>query len=139
MSSTKFLVQAAVMSALTSSTAFMASVGSRVYDTPPDNLVYPYACIESCTTIPANRHQRKGWKHLFTFGVYTQPGLAGSYPMESIYKEMDAVINLKKYALTSSYTMITAQLISKNDFKQNDIVGSNITYDLTVFDSTNVT
>lgn len=139
MSSAKFLIQSAIMSALTSSTAFMALVGSRVYDSPPDNLIYPYACIENCTTLPANRHQRKGWKHLFTFGVYTQPGLSGGYPTEVIYKEMDEVINLKKYALTGSYTMITAQLVSKNDFKKNDIVGSNITYNLTVFDSSNVT
>ena len=139
MSSSKFLVQSAVMLALTSSTAFMASISNRLSDSPPDNQTYPYACIEYCTTLPANRHQRKGWKDLLTFGIVTQPGRLGTYQLENIFANMDQVINLKKYALTGSYTMVKAQLVSKNDYKKNDIVGSNVTYDLTVHDSTDIT
>jgi len=137
--SSKFEVQTALFSALTSSSTLMSAINNNIYDHMPDNSGYPYVALAACSTLPANRHGRKGWRHLFTFEVATQPGTLGSYTREAIAGEIDKVLNLKTFNLTTTaYNLVKGQLVSDNDYEDNDIWGKNITYDFTVHDSTDL-
>jgi len=137
MSSAKFEAQTAIFSALTSSSAFMTVAGS-LYDTPPDNKTYPYVCLETSNETPFNRHNRKGWNVYMTFGIYTKPGLLGSYPTEQIKAAMDIALNLKRFSLTGTLIMVICKFFSCNDFKNQDIQGANVTYHVIVHDNANI-
>jgi hypothetical protein len=137
--SAKLEVQNAVFSALTSYSTFTVATQGRLFDHVTDNSDYPYTCLAATNTLPANRHGRKGWNHLFTFTINTQPGVLGSYTREKIFGAMDDVLNLKTFPLsTTAYNLVKVVLVSKNDFEDNDIWGSNVTYSFIVHDSREV-
>jgi len=123
----RFEAKIAIVDALQANTYLMSLVG--IYDTPVDNKPYPYVAIEASNTVPDNRHGKKGYRVYLTLGVYTKPGLLGSYQRDTIVSLIDSILNLKKFDIESgNYYMGGCTQTSVNDWVQGEIIGSNMTY-----------
>lgn len=133
MSNPVFEAQTAIFKALTSSSSF-TSTGAALYDTPPDNSAYPYVCVDNTNVRKMNRHSKKGWGIYLTLGIYTNPGLLGSYQMENIYSAIDDVVNLNRFDLESSdlyMTKITE--VGNSSIRNSEIYTKALTYDIIIF------
>jgi hypothetical protein len=98
----------ALYDALIASTTLTNLIGSRLFDEPSTNSVYPYVVVGDTTEIPDNRLIRNGFECTLTFHIYTKPAGLGFYTAKKILEAMNAVLNMKKFAMTS-YTMVICQ------------------------------
>jgi hypothetical protein len=69
----------------------------------------------------------------FTFAIYTKPGELGTYTCKNIFDTMDNILNMKIFALeTTTLKMRICKFFSYNEFKNDDIIGANVTYEVIV-------
>jgi len=133
----RFEAKTAIVDALKANTYLMSI--ANIYDTPSDNKSYPYVAIEASNAVPDNRHGKKGYRIYLTFGIYTKPGLLGSYQRDTIVSLIDSILNLKKFDITSgNYYMGGCAQTSINDWAQGETIGTNVTYTVYMYgDSVN--
>lgn len=66
-------LQEALVTALKSDTAIAALVGARVYDEPPQRVVYPYVRIGNIEIRPFRTDGRAAWSVTFSIEAHSRP------------------------------------------------------------------
>lgn len=117
--SAQWEAQVALYNALANNSTFMNLISSRLYDEPPTNQDYPYVVIGNTTEIPDNRLNYNGYDVTITFNIYTKPAGLGSYTAKQILSAMNAVLNVKKFSM-SSFTMLICQNVSAVPDRDDD-------------------
>jgi hypothetical protein len=115
-------VQVALYNALNGDSTFMNLISSRIYDEPPTDLEYPYVVIGNMTETPDNRHSALGYSITATFTIYTKPYGLGSYQCKNILSNMNRILNMKSFTLTS-YTMLKCYMENAMHNRETDING----------------
>lgn len=126
--SAQWEVQKAIYTALSTDTAFMTKVGSRLYDEPPTNETFPYCVIGNMIEIRYNRINNIGFQISARIDVYSKSGRLGYKPAKEILVEIDRVLNHKIFSLTG-YNMIQCFFDSADTERDGDkrIVTANYT------------
>jgi hypothetical protein len=100
--SMEFECQKSVYTAMMANTTLTNLVSSRIYDEPPENLIYPYILIGGGGSIPHLRHEYDGIEDNFLITIFTQPGTLGFYPANEIAGEIKSSLHLKKLNISDS-------------------------------------
>lgn len=103
--SAQWEVQKALYTALSTDSAFMTKIGSRLFDEPQTNETYPYVQIGYMNEQRWNRLTNKGFEITATINIYTKAGRLGFKPAKEILVEMNRVLNQKVFAMTG-YKMV---------------------------------
>lgn len=98
--SAQWEVQKAIFTALSTDSAFMAKIGSRLYDEPPTNETFPYVQIGYMQEGKFNRLLNKGFDITAILNIYTKSGRLGFKPAKEILVEMNRVLNQKRFSMT---------------------------------------
>lgn len=115
--SAQWEVQKAIYTALSTDTAFMTKIGSRLYDEPPTNESFPYVTIGSMIENRSNKLKEKGFEIFARIDIYTKSGRLGYKPAKEILVEMNRVLNQKRLSLTG-FNMI--QIFFDNSDTERD-------------------
>lgn len=98
--SAQWEVQKAIYTALSSDSAFMTKIGSRLYDEAPTNESFPYVTLGNMTEIKYNRLTNKGFEISARIDIYTKSGRLGYKPAKEILVEMNRILNQKRFNMT---------------------------------------
>lgn len=117
--SAQWETQKAIYTALSTDSAFMTKIGSRLYDEPPTNETFPYVTIGNMNENRYNRIANKGFQISARMDIYTKSGRLGFKPAKEILVEMDRVLNHKVFNFTG-YKMIQCFFESSNTARDED-------------------
>ena len=117
--SAQWEVQKAIYTALSTDTAFMTKIGSRLYDEAPTNEAFPYVTLGNMTEIKYNRLVNKGYEISARIDIYTKTGRLGYKPAKEILVEMNRVLNQKRFSMTG-YNMIQIYFESSDTERDGD-------------------
>lgn len=95
--SAQWEVQKAIYTALSTDSAFMTKIGSRLYDEAPTNESFPYVTLGNMTEIKYNRLTNKGFEISARIDIYTKSGRLGYKPAKEILVEMNRILNQKRF------------------------------------------
>ena len=98
--SAQWEVQKAIYTALSTDSAFMTKIGSRLYDEAPTNESFPYVTLGNMTEIKYNRLTNKGFEVSARIDIYTKSGRLGYKPAKEILVEINRVLNQKRFNMT---------------------------------------
>lgn len=98
--SAQWEVQKAIYTALSTDSAFMTKIGSRLYDEAPTNESFPYVTLGNMTEIKYNRLTNKGFEISARIDIYTKSGRLGYKPAKEILVEMNRILNQKRFNMT---------------------------------------
>ena len=117
--SAQWEVQKALYTALSSDSAFMTKIGSRLWDEAPTNETFPYVTLGFMVEDKYNRLLSKGYTVSATIDIYTKSGRLGYKPAKEILVEMNRVLNQKRFAVTG-YNMIQCYFETANTERDED-------------------
>ena len=120
--------QKALYTALSTDSAFMTKIGSRLYDEPPTNESYPYVTLGQMIENKYNRLDNKGFEINATMVIYTKSGRLGYKPAKEILVEMNRVLNQKRFSMTG-FNMIQCYFENSDNDRDEDkrIITANYT------------
>ena len=119
--------QVALYNALIADSTLMNLISSRIYDEPPTDLDYPYVVLGGMTEVAENRHNALGYSVTATFTIYTKPFGLGSYQAKNILTNMNRILNMKSFSLTS-YTMLKCYFENAMYGREQDIRTIDVRY-----------
>lgn len=117
--SAQWEVQKALYTALSTDSAFMNKIGSRLYDEAPTNSTFPYVSLGYMIENKYNRLLSKGFQISATIDIYTKSGRLGYKPAKEILVEMNRVLNQKRFPVTG-YNMIQCYFEASNTERDED-------------------
>lgn len=117
--SAQWEVQKALYTALSTDSAFMTKIGSRLYDEAPTNETYPYVQLGYMIENRYNRLLSKGYDITATIDIYTKSGRLGYKPAKEILIELNRVLNQKRFTV-SGFNMIQCYFDVSDTERDND-------------------
>lgn len=119
--------QKALYTQLKNDATFMNLIGSRLYDEPVTNNVYPYVMVGDTIEVPDNDLSHNGYDTSITFTIKTKPAGLGFYQGKQIVEEMNRILNMKIFDMTG-FTMIICRFDNMITDRDGDIRTISVRY-----------